>query len=249
MISLKTPQEIEIMRQGGHMLAKVVQEVAAMVKPGIATKDLDRMAEALILRSGAKVAFKGYENFPAALCTSVNEEVVHVIPSSRILKEGDIVTLDLGLILKGFYLDMARTVGVGAINAQAQRLIDVTKKSLELGIAEAKIGNTLGDIGYAVQHFVESNGYGVVRQLCGHGIGKNLHESPQVLNVGKKHEGLELKEGMVICIEPMTTVGDWHIKQSSDGYGFQTKDNFLSCHFEDTLAITANGPEVLTKIE
>lgn len=246
MISLKTPEEISKMREGGKILARILQELMAQVKPGIATKDLDRAAEALILQSGAKLAFHGYDGFPAVLCASVNEEVVHMIPSGRILNEGDIITLDLGLIWKGFYLDAARTVPVGEIDDKKQRLIRVTKESLQLGIAQAKAGNTFGDIGYSVQQYVEKNGYGVVRELCGHGIGKELHEDPHVLNYGKKGEGGEIKQGMVFCIEPMVTAGDWHLKRAKDDYGFETKDGSLSCHFEDTVAITPSGPEVLT---
>ncbi len=247
MIPLKTPQEISIMREGGRRLARLLREVSVRVRPGITTKELDRAAEALILQSGAKPAFKGYEEFPATLCASVNEEVVHAIPSNRVLQEGDIVTLDLGLIFRGFYLDMARTLPVGNINPEVQRLIDITNQSLQIGMQEVKKGNTFGDIGYAIQQYVEKQGYNVVRDLCGHGIGKDLHEEPQVLNYGKRGEGETIEEGMVFCIEPMVTIGDWHVKQAADGYGFVTKDGSLSCHFEDTVVLTSSGPEILTK--
>ena len=247
------------MRQGGRMLAGILDKLLQMVKPGIKTKDLDRAAEALILKSGAKVAFKGYEGFPAALCVSVNEEIVHAVPSERILKEGDIVTLDIGLVWpsfakategeKGFYLDMARTVAVGKVPPETARLIRVTKKALHYGLKKTRPGNTVGDIGNTIQRYVESQGYQVVRELCGHGIGRELHEDPRVLNYGKRGTGPELVEGMVICIEPMITVGDWKLKRSKDGFGFETKDGSLSCHFEDTIAITKQGSEVLTNMD
>lgn len=246
MISIKTSKEVSIMREGGRKLAEVMAELISRVKPGIVTEDLDRAARALILDSGAKIAFQGYDGFPGAICASVNEEVVHSVPSSRVLKEGDILTLDIGLVWKEWFLDMARTVPVGKIDKKTTQLLEVTKQSLGIGIAKAKAGNTIGDIGHAVQKFVEDNGYNVVRELCGHGIGKNLHEDPKVLNYGEKGTGATLQEGMVICIEPMVTVGDWKLKRSKDGHGFETKDGSLSCHFEDTVAITSHGPLVLT---
>jgi methionyl aminopeptidase len=249
MISLKTPREIETMKQGGRVLAEILEKLLKQVKPGVVTKDLDRAAEALILKSGAKVAFKGYEGFPAALCVSVNEEVVHMVPLERILKEGDIVTLDIGLVWKGLYLDMARTVPVGSVSPETARLIRVTKKALHYGLKKTRPGNTVGDIGNTIQRYVESQGYQVVRELCGHGIGRELHEDPRVLNYGKRGTGPELVEGMVICIEPMITVGDWKLKRSKDGFGFETKDGSLSCHFEDTIAITKQGSEVLTNMD
>ena len=240
MIFLKTPQEISVMREGGKRLAEVMAQLIALAKPGVATKELDRAARVLILHSGAKLAFEGYDGFPGAICTSVNEEVVHSVPSSRVLQEGDIITLDIGLMLQGLFLDMARTVPVGSIDKEAMRLLDVTQQSLEVGMQKAKAGAKVGDIGYAVQQFVEGNGYNVVRELCGHGIGRNLHEDPKVLNYGVRDTGITLKEGMVICIEPMVTVGDWKLKRSKDGHGFITKDGSLSCHFEDTIAITSS---------
>lgn len=246
---IKTPRELVLMREGGKMLATVMQELEKEVRPGVATNFLDEQAELKIRKAGAIPAFQGYEGFPKTLCASVNEEIVHVIPSKRILKEGDIITLDLGLIWEGRYLDMARTVPVGRISKTATDLIEATQKSLNLGIEQARPGNALGDIAYAVQRYVEGKGYGVVRELCGHGIGKELHEEPKVLNYGEKGKGLVLKEGMVLCIEPMVTVGDWKLKKASDGYGFQTKDGSLSCHFEDTIAITSKGPEVLTRLK
>ncbi|MBI1984741.1 MAG: type I methionyl aminopeptidase [Candidatus Wildermuthbacteria bacterium] len=247
MISLKSPEDIAVMREGGRKLASVLQELQKSVRPGITTKKLDEIAETLIEKSGAQAAFKGYEKFPGVVCASVNDEVVHAIPSSRVLKEGDILTLDIGLIWQGFYLDMARTFGVGKISFEAQRLIRVTKKAMKFGLKKAKAGNTTEDIGNTIQRYVESQGYNVVRDLCGHGIGKQLHEDPQIPNYGKRHKGEELKEGMVICIEPMVTAGDWKLKQSSDKQGFLTRDGSLSCHVEDTIAIMENSPEVLTE--
>ncbi|MDO8474399.1 MAG: type I methionyl aminopeptidase [bacterium] len=249
MISLKSLQEISVMREGGRKLAQVMAQLISLVRPGIPTRELDRAARALILDSGGELAFEGYDGFPGAICTSINEEVVHSVPSSRVLKEGDIVTLDIGLTWQGWFLDMARTVPVGNIDKATMRLCKVTQESLDIGMKKAKAGNKVGGIGYAVQQFVEKNGYNVVRELCGHGIGKNLHEDPKVLNYGERDTGLVLKEGMVICIEPMVTVGDWKLKRSKDGHGFETKDGSLSCHFEDTVAITSSGPQVLTRSE
>ncbi len=248
-IKIKTPQEIEIMKEGGQVLARIMSELQDQIRPGVSTQELDMFAESQIQKAGAQPAFQGYQGFPRTLCASINDELVHVIPSAdRVLKEGDILTLDLGLIWKGFYLDMARTMGVGDISLEAIHLIRATKKALRLGLKKTKPGNTIGDIGNTIQRFVESQGYNVVRDLCGHGIGRQLHEEPQIPNFGKRHSGPELKEGMVICIEPMVTVGDWKLKKSSDNYGFATADGSLSCHFEDTIAITQGKGEVLTRI-
>ena len=235
------------MAEGGKILAAVLKEVEKMVKPGITTLELDRAAEALILSHGAKPAFKGYEGFPYSLCTSVNENVVHGFPSNYILKEGDIVGLDLGVLYKGYNTDMASTVAVGKISFEAKRLLDTTKKSLRLGIKKAKIGNTVGDIGNTIQRFVEGQKYGVVRDLCGHGIGKSVHEDPRIPNFGARRTGEELVSGMVICIEPMLAIGDYNLKKAKDGYGFTTKDGSLAAHFEHTIAITEKGPLVLTE--
>jgi len=180
------------------------------------------------------------------LCTSINEEIVHVVPSNRVLKEGDIITLDLGILWKGFHNDMAVSLPVGKIKPEAARLIRVTRKALKRGIKKTRAGNTVGDIGNTIQRYVESQGYNVVRDLCGHGIGKELHEDPQILNYGKRHKGEELKEGMVICIEPMITMGDWKLKKMKDGHGYETEDGSLSCHFEQTMAVTKDGVKVLT---
>ncbi len=248
MISIKTPEEIAIMTEGGRILAGIIKELEKMIKPGITTKELDRLAESLILKSKGKCSFKGYGGFPACLCTSINEEIVHSLPCKRILKEGNIISLDIGMLYKGFHTDMAITVSVGKVIPEVQRLIRVTKKALKRGIKKAKPGNTFGDIGNTTQRYVESQGFNVVRDLCGHGIGKKLHEEPQILNYGKRRTYSEIKEGMVFCLEPMVTMGDWKIKKSKDGYGFATADNSLSAHFEHTIAMTKDGVKILTMV-
>ncbi|MDI6591399.1 MAG: type I methionyl aminopeptidase [Patescibacteria group bacterium] len=249
MIKIKSLAEIQIMAEGGKILAKIMKELEKMVRPGITTKELDRTAEALILKSGGKCSFKGYEGFPACLCTSINEEIVHAIPSERKLKEGDIISLDLGILYKGFHSDMAITVPVGKIDPEKARLIRVTKKALKRGIKKVRLGNTFGDIGNTIQRYVESQGFNVVRDLCGHGIGKELHEDPKIPNYGKRHSGPEIKEGMVFCIEPMVTVGDWKIKKTKDGFGYETADGSLSCHFEHMVTVIKNGCKVLTELK
>jgi methionyl aminopeptidase len=257
MISIKTQEEIKIMAEGGKILAKIMKELEKNVKPGITTEELDRLAESLVLKSGGKCSFKGYKStdgetvrpYPNCLCTSINEEIVHAIPSDRILKEGDIISLDLGIFYKGFHSDMAITVPVGKVSFEAQRLIRATKKALKRGIKKSRIGNTFGDIGNTIQRYVESQGFNVVRELCGHGIGRELHEDPQILNYGKRHTGPEIKEGMTFCLEPMITVGDWKLKKSKDGYGYETKDGSLSAHFEHMVAITKTGCRILTPLE
>lgn len=248
-----------MMAEGGKILAKIVKDLSKKVKPGITTKELDRAAEALIFSFKGECSFKGYEGYPACLCTSINEEIVHAVPSDRILKEGDILSLDLGIFYKGFHTDMAVTLPVGKISPEAKKLIEVTKKALEIGIEKVKIGNCFGDISKAIQKYAESQNFGVVRELCGHGIGRKLHEDPQILNsvsMSKEtadqveYEGearIKLKEGMVFCLEPMITAGDWHIKKPAGNFAYKTKDNSLSAHFEHTIAITPSGVHILTK--
>lgn len=248
MITIKTEEEIKIMIEGGKILAKIIKELKEIIKPGITTKELDRVAETLVLKSGGKCSFKGYDNFPACLCTSINEEIVHGVPSNRILKNGDIVSIDLGVFYKGFHTDMAITVPVGEVSPEILRLIKVTKKALKRGIKKIKLGNTFGDIGNTIQRYIESQGFAVIRDLCGHGIGKQVHEDPKILNYGKRHTGPEIKEGMVFCLEPMVVMGDWKLKKSSDGFAYQTKDNSLSCHFEHTIAVTKKGVKILTMV-
>jgi len=253
-IQIKTEREIKIMREGGKILARIMNELKKEIKPGITTNSLERLAEELILKTKAKCAFKGYKSeenlpsYPACLCTSINEEIVHCPPSERILKEGDVLKLDLGILWKGYYLDMAITVPVGKVSFEAQRLIRVTKKALKLAIKKAKPGNTFGDIGNTIQRYVESQGFNVIRDLCGHGIGRKLHEEPKILNYGKRNTGEKIREGMTFCIEPMVSAGDWHIIKTKDGFGYQTADGSLSAHFEHTIAVLRNGPKILTTI-
>lgn len=249
MISIKTPQEIEIMKEGGRILASILAKICSQVRPGITTLELEFLAKDLTKKANAKCAFLGYQGYPACLCTSINEEIVHVPPSSRTLKEGDVLKLDFGIIWKGYYLDMAVTVGVGKISFEAQRLIRVTKKALKLAIKKVRPGNTVGDIGNTIERYVKSQGFNVIRDLCGHGIGKNLHEDPQILNFGKRKEGEKLKEGMVFCIEPMVTLGDGRIKKLKSGFGYRTYDGSLSAHFEHTVAVKKSGCEILTRAD
>jgi len=248
MILIKTKEEIRIMSQGSKILAKVMGELTKMIKPGITTEELDMAAESHIFKFGAKPSFKGYEGFPSTLCVSINEEIVNGLPSERKLKEGDIVSLDLGVFYKGFHSDMAVTIPVGEISPEIQRLIRVTKKSLKIGIKKVRPGNTIGDVGNTIQRYIESQGFNVVRDLCGHGIGRNLHEDPQILNYGKRHTGPEIREGMVVCLEPMVAIGDPRIKKGKDGYSFKTIDGSLSAHFEHEMAVTKEGCRVLTEI-
>jgi len=261
MITIKTPEEIEIMAESGKVLAKIMRELEKKVGPGVTTKELDRVAETLILKSGGKCSFKGYRGFPACLCASINEEIVHGVPSNRTIVGGDIISLDLGVLYKGFHADMAITLPVGKISSEIERLIKVTKKTLEIGIGKVKPGNYIGDISRAIQKYVEKEGFNVVRELCGHGIGRKIHEDPQILNsvsldkttvdkVKFIEDGkIKIKEGMVLCLEPMVTIGDWRIKESEDGFGFETKDGSLSCHFEHTVAVLKDGAKILTMVE
>ena len=247
MIYIKTPEEIKIMAESCRLLSSVMKELKNKVEPGITTNELNKLAEKLIFSLGVKPGFKGYNNFPAALCTSINEQIVHGIPSDRKLKEGDILSLDLGLIYNEFNSDMAITLPVGSVDPEANRLIRATKKSLKRAISRTKAGKTLGDIGHAIQGYIEGQGFQVVKELCGHGVGKQLHESPDVLNFGQRHKGELLKVGMVLAIEPMATIGHPKIKKGPDGFCYQTADNSLSAHFEHTIAITEKGPVVLTR--
>lgn len=248
-MNIKTTEKIEIMEQGGRILASAIRALEKAVKPGISTQDLEDLAEKLIREADAKPSFKGYQGYPACLCTSINEEIVHFVPSSkRFLKEGDIISLDLGVLYKDYHTDMAITVPVGKTSAEASKLIQVTKECLEEAMIQIKPGNAFGDIGYAVQNHAESQGFNVVRELCGHGIGKKIHEDPQILNYGKKGTSLELKEGMVFCVEPMISAGDWRIKKSEkDKFGYETADGSLSAHFEHTILVTNDGSIALTR--
>ncbi len=246
-IELKTPDEIRLMKEAGKILRDVLNEVARYVKPGVATAELDKRAYELIRAEGCTPAFLGYRGFPATLCVSINEEVVHGIPSStRILQEGDIVSLDIGLSREGFFADKALTVGVGKIDDKSQQLINVTANALLKGIEQARVGNRIGDISAAVQAFVESHGFSVVREYSGHGIGRHLHEPPQVLNYGKPGTGHRLAEGMTLAIEPMVNIGDWHTYTLPDKWTVVTSDHLRSGHFEHTIAITNSETLILT---
>lgn len=236
------------MRASGRILRQVHIAVEAAVKPGATTMDLERVADAKIRELGGKPAFKGYNDYPCCLCTSVNSEVIHGIPSDRkVLQEGDIVSVDCGVILDGYYSDAAGTYSVGNVAPERQKLLDVTKASLEKAILEAKVGATVGDIGAAVQEFCEAEGYGVVRDFVGHGVGKSLHEDPQVPNYGRRGKGTKLKAGMVLAIEPMINAGSADVKSLKDGWTVVTADGSMSAHFEHTVAITKDGPVILTQ--
>lgn len=246
MIHLKSPREIEIMRHAGKVTAQILRELVEAVKPGISTFALDEIAESRCKDLGVKPAFKGYHGYPNSLCVSVNSEVVHGIPSGRLLKEGDIVSLDFGVIADGYHGDTAITVPVGAINSEAKKLLEVTQEGLARGIAQAVPGNRLFDVSHAIQNYVEAHGYSVVREFVGHGIGRSLHEEPQVPNFGPKGKGVPLKEGMVLAIEPMINAGGYAVRVEPNGWTAITVDGSLSAHFEHTVAITKDGPEILT---
>jgi methionyl aminopeptidase len=250
MITLKSEREIAQMRVACQVVGRILDEMCRMAVPGITTGELDRYAESRCKELGVKPAFKGYHGFPATVCISVNDEVVHGIPSKkRVLKAGDIVGLDFGVQKDGWFGDSARTVAVGKISPEAERLLAATAESLRLGITQCREGNRLFDIGHAVQNFVEPLGFSVVREFVGHGIGKALHEDPQVPNYGPKGKGLALKVGMVLAIEPMINAGSHEVRVLEDGWTAVTLDRSLSAHFEHTVAITPRGPEVLTALE
>ncbi len=248
MIILKSRSEIEKMRKCNAIVAAILEELRKKIKPGIKTIELDRLSEELALKKGARPAFKGYRGYPYALCASVNSEVVHGMPSERELKEGDIVSLDFGILNDGYYGDAAVTVPVGEITPGARRLLKITEEALYRGIAEVKAGNRIGDISAAIQGHVEAAGYSVVRDLVGHGIGKSLHEDPQVPNYGSSGRGVELKPGMVFAIEPMVNEGTYRVEILRDGWTVVTADGKLSAHFEHSVAITENGPVILSRL-
>lgn len=246
---IKKQSEIDQIRQSGQILAETISQLKSIVKPGVRTTELNQRAEELIDQAGAQPSFKNYRGFPAALCVSVNEVIVHGPPSDYKLKSGDIVSLDLGVFYQGFHSDMAVTVPVGSIDQTSQRLIYVTEEALMRGIEAVKPGGYLGDLGQAISSYVWEQGFDVVRELCGHGIGRSLHEEPDVLNFGKRGQGLMLRPGMVICLEPMVTVGRGRIKLGSDGLSYLTADGSRSAHFEHTVAVTEAGSEVLTQLQ
>lgn len=246
MVILKNPDEIEKARASNRIVAEVLNVLREKVKPGVTTRELDKVAEDITRKRGAKPAFKGYRGYPYSLCTSVNEEVVHGMPSNRVLMEGDLIGLDFGVFFEGFCGDSAITLPVGRVSEEAERLMRVTEQSLYAAISQAKDGNRLGDISAAVQETAESAGYSVVRDFVGHGIGKDMHEEPQIPNYGKKGRGMELKRGMILAIEPMVNAGKYKVKVLSDGWTVITADGSLSAHFEHSVAITDNGPEILS---
>jgi methionyl aminopeptidase len=245
-IVCKSPAEIEQMRAANQLVARVLEDLAAMVAPGVSTADLDAAAEAKVRAAGAEPAFKGYRGYPATLCASVNEQVVHGIPNRRALEAGDIVSLDMGVKLNGYYGDSAVTVAVGAVDDEVRRLLRVTQEALEAGIAQVKVGGRISDIGHAIQQVVEAQGFSVVREFVGHGIGAALHEEPQIANYGEPGRGPRLAEGMTLAIEPMVNMGKPAVRVLADGWTAVTKDGSLSAHFEHTVAVTKNGPDVLT---
>ncbi|RLB02682.1 MAG: type I methionyl aminopeptidase [Deltaproteobacteria bacterium] len=246
MINIRTPQEIAKIRKSSSLVARALQKVREAIRPGVTTAELDRIAEETIRRGGGVPAFKGYRGFPASLCVSVNEEVVHGIPGRRRLKEGDIVSLDLGVLMDGYYGDAAITVPVGEVSELAKRLLQVTEEALYRGIEKARAGNRLFDISHAIQRWVEAAGFSVVRDFVGHGIGRALHEEPQVPNFGPPNQGPRLDVGMVLAIEPMVNTGTWRVRVLENGWTVVTADGGLSAHFEHTVAITEGGPEILS---
>jgi len=249
MVILKQRSEIDKIRASNAIVAEVLVALKEKVKEGITTRQLDRLSEELVLKKGAKPAFKGYRGYPFSLCASVNDEIIHGLPSERVLVDGDIIGLDFGACYKGYYGDAALTVPVGTISPEAVRLLQATEESLVLAIREARVGNRLGDISAAVQGHVETAGFSVVRDFVGHGIGRNLHEEPQIPNYGVQGRGIKLKAGMVLAIEPMVNVGSYKIKMRPDGWTAVTADGKLSAHFEHTIAITENGPEILSRLQ
>ncbi|OHA25967.1 MAG: type I methionyl aminopeptidase [Candidatus Taylorbacteria bacterium RIFCSPHIGHO2_02_FULL_46_13] len=254
MITIKTTEEINLLREGGWRLAEILAEVARLVKPGVTGKELDMLAEKLIREGGDVPSFLNYRSrgkgvaYPASLCVSVNDQVVHGLPTgTQIIKAGDVVSLDLGLIHQGLFLDSALTLGVGKIDTIAQKLIGTTRESLSIGIAHVVAGKHVGDIGYAIERFIKPHGFGIVRELAGHGVGYEVHEDPYIPNYGKRGAGAELKKGMVVAIEPMINEGGDEIFLDKDGFTYRTRDGKRSAHFEHTVLITDGEPEILTQ--
>ena len=247
MITIKSPREIELLRIAGEITGSTHNYLKPYIKPGITTKELDALAEEYILSRGATPSFKGYDGFPGTVCASINEEVVHGIPGSRKLKEGDIITLDIGACFKGYHGDSAWTYAVGKISSEKEKLMTVTKESLFKGLEQVKAGNRIGDIGHAVQNYAESFGFGVVRELVGHGVGTDIHEEPDVPNYGKAHTGLVMKKGMVIAVEPMITYGSREICILDDDWTIVTMDESPAAHYEHTVLVTEDGYEILTR--
>ncbi|MFH0918243.1 MAG: type I methionyl aminopeptidase [Candidatus Omnitrophota bacterium] len=248
MIPLKSPKDLTMLKRSGAILASVMQKLQTALRPGITTLDIDLLSEKLIRKEKALAAFKGYKGFPGTACVSVNEEIVHGIPGPRVILEGDIVSLDLGVNYEGFFSDMAVTLPVGKVAADRLKLIAVAKQSLDLGIQQAQVGNYLTDISHSIQSFVESQGFSVVRQFVGHGIGAALHEEPEIPNFGSPGLGPLLESGMVLAIEPMINLGGWQCRVIENGWTAVTSDGCPSAHFEHTVAVTDKGPVILTKL-
>ncbi|MFA6349502.1 MAG: type I methionyl aminopeptidase [Candidatus Omnitrophota bacterium] len=247
MILLKSEEDLKVMLESGKMLSGMLERIGKEIKPGVTTADLNRLAEQLFEKAGVESAFKGYHGYPASICTSVNNVIVHGIPDpSTSLKSGDIIGIDIGIKDRGFFTDTAETFAVGEVSTQVKKLLDVTKESLRLGIKKALMGNRLTDISWAIQSHVEKNKFSVVREFVGHGVGISLHEDPEIPNFGKPGNGPELKNGMVLAIEPMVNAGSWESEILNDGWTAITKDGSLSAHFEHSVAITKNGPLILT---
>jgi methionyl aminopeptidase len=246
MISLKTDKDLVVLRKSGEILAKVMAVLKKAVKPGITTLEIDRLAEEMIRKENALPAFKGYKGFPATICASVNEEIVHGIPGERVIKNGDLLKIDIGVNYQGYFTDSAVTIPVGTVATELHSLIDVTRTALSEGIKQLKSENHLSDISHSIQSHVERNGFSIVRQFVGHGVGFNLHEEPEIPNFGRPGQGPLLKAGMVFAIEPMVNMGSWDCEIMDNGWTAVTKDRLPSAHFEHTVALTANGPEILT---
>lgn len=246
MAVLKTREQIELMRESALVVSRTLGEVAKLIKPGVTPLELDKVAEEYIRSQGAIPGFLGYGGFPNTLCTSVNEQVVHGIPSDKPLEEGDIISVDCGAVLNGYYGDHAFTFAVGEIKEEVKKLLKVTEESLYLGIEQIRSGNRIGDVGYAVQHHAEKHGYGVVKELVGHGLGKNMHEDPELPNYGRRGNGKKMKEGLVLAIEPMINLGTADVAQLEDGWTIVTLDGKPSAHFEHDVAIVGGKPEILS---
>jgi methionyl aminopeptidase len=248
LIVIKKPEEIARMRRAGRVAAEAARTVAKAVVPGITTGELDRLAEAFVRERGGVPSFKGYRGYPASICVSLDDEVVHGIPSDRVIEDGQLVSVDIGVLLDGFHADTAVTVAAGEVPPEVRRLVAVTQAALDAGVAAARPGATLGDLSWAIQSVIEGGGFAAVRDFAGHGIGRALHEDPQVPNVGRPGSGPQLKVGMTLAIEPMVNMGGSDVTMDDDGWTVRTRDHSLSAHAEHTVAITANGPDILTRL-
>ena len=248
MITIKTESELKLMRVSGRVVGEALLEIGRKIRPGVTTQELDHIAVEYLKKNDCTPAFLGYHGYPATICTSVNEQVVHGIPGKSVLEEGDIVGIDLGAFFKGYCGDSARTFAVGKVSREIEKLLDVTRKALDLGIDQVKVGNRISDIGHAIQNFVETEGFSVVKDYVGHGIGQAMHEEPQIPNYGQPHQGARIVEGMCLALEPMVNLGVDEVKVLEDSWTVVTKDGKFSAHFEDTIAVLAEGPENLTRV-